>query len=160
MPAVLPGERVTGHLRWVQLGRNRCDTRAVTSGYENGNVPTSHEKRSNINDNEFLALDASAVGVHPIPAPDAATTTVVGVAVASFPTPSVPSTQRLCGACGETIWLAKHDPAITQFLAAGARTLCLGCAYDNGMSRGEMIVTRRTLDRAALAAAPRTRADA
>ena len=123
-------------------------------------MPTSHEKRSSINEEEFLAFDVSAVGVHPIPAPDAATTTVVGVAVASFPTPRVPSTQRLCCACGETIWLAKHDPAITQFLAAGARTLCLDCAYDNGMRRGDMIVTRRTLDRAALAAAPRTHADA
>ena len=97
-------------------------------------MPTSRKQQSSINEEEFLAFDASAVGVHPIPAPDAATTTVVGMAVASCPTPSVPSTPRLCCACGETIWLAKHDPAIPRIPASApapcapiARTTT-GCA--------------------------------
>jgi hypothetical protein len=99
---------------------------------------------------ETLELDRHEAMVE-APASDAATTTVVGMAVASLPTPHVPSTLRLCCACGEPIWLSKQSRELWRHVAAGARTLCLDCAYADGLTIEQVLATPRSIDGGGLA---------
>lgn len=118
---------------------------------DSGGVTRTGDART-VSDSDFVGFDRASGRPVAVAPPDATETTIVGMRVADLPVPFVASEQRLCGPCGEAIWLATDDPPLRRLLDAGAGTVCLRCASTEGMTPDLVITSRSALERAWLAA--------
>jgi len=97
---------------------------------------------------EYVAIDRETGRFRAAQPPVAAETTIVGVRVTDLAAPFVASEQRLCGICGDAIWLSRHDPALARLLEASAKTACLPCASADGPGADEVITSRTAVEHA------------
>lgn len=102
-------------------------------------------------EDEYVAVDRETGRFQAVQQPDAAEATIVGMRVTDLAVPFVASEQWLCGTCGETIWLSRHDPALARLLEAGAKTACLPCASADGLAADQVITSRTAVEHALLA---------
>lgn len=100
---------------------------------------------------EYVSIDRVTGRLSTVGPPVAAEATIVGMRVTELAVPFVASERWLCGTCGEPIWLAKHDPALSRLLGAGARIACLTCASADGLVEDQVLTSRTAIEHVLLA---------